>query len=129
MKYKTIALILALSVISWGQNSTPNSNANPQASTQSTEKAKCPCCDKSSSKGAIACARHGRQAKGMASCCAGKDGKCCGGDQAKACMRGDKTCCNDCMKDKTASCGPACENECKMGCCHREKKVETASVN
>lgn len=129
MRYKMLALILALTVISWAQTATPNSSANPQAGTQSSEKAKCPCCDKTANgKGTVACASHGKHSKEMASCCAGKDGKCCGGEEAKACMKGDKNCCSDCMKDKTASCGPACEKQCKTGCCNREKKVETASV-
>jgi hypothetical protein len=129
MRYKTIPLILALTVISWAQTSTPNSNSNPQAGTESSEKAKCSCCDKSATdKGVMACARHGKHAKAMASCCDGKDGKCCAGDQAKACMRGDKNCCKDCMKDKTASCGAKCDKNCKTGCCNREKKMETASA-
>lgn len=122
MRYKTIALILALTVISWAQTSTPNTDPNAQAGTQSSEKAKCPCCEKSNAKDGMACARHGKHAKD--SCCAGKEAKCCGGEQAKSCMKGDKSCCSDCGNSKTASCGPNCE-ECKSGCCNREKK-ETA---
>ncbi len=120
MKHKVFALILALTVMSWAQTSTPVAPSAPADST-STEKAKCSCCEKmaaGSKDGHAACMRHGKgDAKDMASCCAGKEGSsCCGGKDAKSCMK-DKTaasCCKgDCCKDKKASC---CDRKPGKGC-------------
>ncbi len=136
MKHKMLALILALTVVSWAQEATQTAPAAPQ---QSTEKAKCPCCDKTASADAKGecCAHHDHamasgDMKGMS--CSRKDGKsCCGGKDAKSCMKGEKgeSCCKDCGKDKTASacCGGKCEKDCckkmekaGMNCCHGEKR-------
>lgn len=129
MKHKMFALILALTAVSWAQTSTQPPTQPP------VEKAKCACCDKTASSDAkgsgMACKRMGKDAKGMASCCAGKDGK--------GCMKDDKSasCCKDgCgkgAKDKTASacCGADCKEGCcsktkaehaRMECCHHEKR-------
>ncbi len=139
MKHKMLALILALTVVSWAQEATQTTPAAPQQST-TPEKAKCSCCDKMASADAKSehscCAHHDHSAdsKEGASCCAGKDGKsCCGGKDAKSCMRADKgaSCCKDCAKDKTASScsGGRCEKDCcknmqhaGMNCCHHEKR-------
>ena len=90
MKHKILALILALTVVSWAQEATPTAPAAPQQST-APEKAKCSCCDKMASAGDKAehscCAHHehSADAKESASCCAGKDGKsCCAGKDAKS---------------------------------------------
>ncbi len=129
MKHRMLALILALTVASWAQTATqPATSASP-AGAVTTEKTKCPCCDKMADSGA----------KAEHSCCAheakaadGKEKGCCGGKDAKTCARGDKTaasCCKDsCGKDKTttASCGKSCGKECKKGCCASPKKTEAA---
>jgi len=113
MKHKMIALILALTVMSWAQTTTQTSPTTPQQSTTPAEKGKCPCCDKMSTadakEGPACCAHHadnGAAGKEVASCCTGEGAKsCCGGKDAKSCMRNGKdkaACCSDC-KDKTAA--------------------------
>ena len=130
MKHKMLALILALTVVSWAQTSTQTAPADPQQNT-APEKAKCACCDKMASANAkdakMGCSRHGKHAKDdKTSCCAGKEAKsCCGGKDGMSCMKDGKdaaSCCKDCGKDKTAS--ACCGKECKEGCC--SKKTETA---
>lgn len=128
MKHRMLALMLALTVASWAQTATQPAASTSQPSAVTTEKSKCPCCDKMADSGA----------KGEHSCCAHQakagDGKetasCCGGKDAKTCTRGDKmaaSCCKDgCGKDKTASCGKSCGKECKKGCCASQKKTEAA---
>jgi len=136
MKYKLLALILTVTVVSWTQTATQSTPSTPQQST-APDKAKCACCEKLASadaKDAHACgARHGdhqADAKEMASCCSGKDGvACCGGKDAKSCMKaGRDKCCSDCDKSKTAKacCGSDCQKQCKGGKCCGAKKVETA---
>jgi hypothetical protein len=131
MKHKMLALILALTVVSWAQEATQTAPAAPQQST-APEKAKCECCDKMASADAkdahSCCARHDHSADGKEAmmCSKGKDGKsCCGGKDAKSCMRADKgaSCCKDCAKDKAAS--ACCGGKCEKGCC---KKIEHASM-
>ena len=140
MKHKMLAMILALTVVSWAQTSTQNTPAAPQQSTTPAEKAKCPCCDKMASadmkdmKGC--CAHHDMQSKdskGMASCCASKDAKsCCSGD-GKSCARGDKNAkagaCKDCCsKDKMAA--GACKDCGKTDhkCCCNSNKTDKAAA-
>jgi len=134
MKHKLIALILALTVVSWAQT-TPST---PQQSSAPAEKGKCPCCDKmasADSKNAHASCdhhmKHTGDGKEMAGCCSDKDKdakSCCAGSDAKSCMKGDKdksACCGDsCGKDKTADkcCGG---KDCEKGCC--SKKTEKAA--
>ena len=124
MKHKMLALVLALTIVSWAQTST---QAAPSDQQQSTEKAKCACCDKmasADSKDAKMCARHGKHAKN-AKCCAGKNMASCCGTNAKCCMKDDKTasgCCKECGNGKTAS--NCCGKDCKEGCC--SKKTEAA---
>ena len=123
MKHKVFALILALTVVSCAQTST-------QAPTQPpAEKATCACCDKMASSDAkgsgMHCKRMGKDAKGMASCCGGKDGAACCGKDGKGCMKDDKAAsrCKD-SKNKTASC---CGDKCKEGCCSK-MKMEQAGM-
>lgn len=131
MKRNVLALILALTVVSWAQTATQSAPSTPQQST--TEKAKCACCDKmaESKDGHTACMRHAKNgdAKQMASCCAGNNGGSCCGKDAKSCMKDDNSascskdgCCK--QKDKTASCctGKSC---CK-GCCGSNKTEKPA---
>jgi hypothetical protein len=126
MTRKLLVLILALTVVSWAQtsNQTP-----PTDQQQSTEKAKCICCDKmasADSKDAKMCSRHGKHAKGAkASCCDGDKAMACCSKDGKSCTKDDKvgaSCCENCGKDKTAS--ACCGKDCKGGCC--SKKAETA---
>jgi hypothetical protein len=134
MKYRMLALILALTVVSWAQTETAPSTT--QQSTVPAEKAKCACCDKMGAgdmKDVESCCAHhdmksrdGKDSKEMASCCGGKD--------AKSCMKNgkDKTaaaCCKQgCSKgssgkDKTAiaCCGSKCDRNAK-GCCSKMEK-------
>jgi hypothetical protein len=131
MKHKVLALILALSVISWAQTAAPT----PQTSAPA---AKCACCDKAASADAkdahACCARHGdhhADAKEMASCCNGKEGASCRGKDAKSCMKAGKNTCSDCDKDKTAKacCGSNCKKACADGTCCSSNKVEKAESN
>src|ERR1039458_10163190 len=125
MKYKMIALILALTVVSWAQIANQNAPSTPQQSTVPADKAKCPCCDKmaaDSTKDAHACCAHhdmnGKDGKEMAS---GKDAmSCCSGKDAKSCMRTGK--------DKAAAscCGGSCGKDSKKGCCSDKKSDKTA---
>jgi hypothetical protein len=90
MKYKMLALILALTVVSWAQTEIQNTPSTPQQST-APEKAKCACCDKmaaSDSKDTPAACMQKHDGKETASCCAGKDEKSgCGGKDAMSCMK------------------------------------------
>jgi hypothetical protein len=128
MKSRMLALILALTVISWGQTATQSTPSSPQQGT-STENAKCACCDKmSDAKDGHAACMHNHGGKDMASCCAGKDMKsCCGGKDAKSCMKDGHDCCGGKEKDKTASC---CDRkagkECGKGCCKGNKSEKQA---
>jgi len=137
MKCKMMAVILALTVMTWAQTATQTAPSTPQQSTAPAEKAKCACCDKMAAAGTkdaqACCAHHGKHAsdKEMASCCGGKD--------AKSCMKNDKdavagSCCKDacskesCGKDKTASacCGADRGKGCEKGCCSSKKAEKTA---
>ena len=134
MKPKMLALILALTLVSWAQTATQNTSSTPQAGT-STENAKCACCDQmSDAKGGHVACMHNHAGKDMASCCTGKDEKsCCAGKDAKSCMKDDKSaasCCKDGggkEKHKTASC---CERnagkQCGKECCKGNKSEKPA---
>lgn len=143
MKYKLIAAVLALTVMSWAQTATQTAPSTPQQSTAPAEKGKCPCCDKLASTDAkeshSCCAQHDMKAgemgdmKDMGSCCASKDkASCCDSKDAKSCMKGDKdgsakSCCGDkCSKEKMASCcGDKCSKDGK-GCCAGKKTDKNA---
>lgn len=130
MRSKILALILALTVVSWAQTATQTTPSDSSNSSVPTDNAKTSCCDKMGANGA-SCPRHGKKdAKAVASCCGDKEMKsCCGGKDAKSCMKADKgaaSCCkNDCGKDKTAKacCG---EKECGKDCCSSMKSEKTA---
>jgi hypothetical protein len=121
MRYKTIALMLALTFAAWAQ--TTNSNPQPNSAP---EKAKCACCDKTANaKDGQSCARHKTQSadgKQIVSCCGDKNGKSCCAKDAK-CMKGDKTaCCSDCNKDSkdnvaSSCCKSDCGKDCGKNCC------------
>ena len=136
MKHRMLALMLALTVVSWAQTATQTPPSTPQQGA-APEKGKAACCDKmasSDSKDAHAACMRKHDGKKMASCCAGKDEKsCCGGKDAKSCMKDDKTaagCCKDGCgkeKDKTA---PCCDRkagkDCGKGCCGSNKSEKPA---
>lgn len=78
MKFKMLALILALTVASWAQTTTPATPSTPQQSTEPADKAKS--CDKmapADAKDAAACCAHhdmnSTESKEQASCCGGKN--------------------------------------------------------
>jgi hypothetical protein len=140
MKHKMIALILALTVMSWAQTATPTAPSTPQQSNVPADK-KCPCCDKLAAADtkdtAACCARngqHAKQGKEMASCCAGTEAKsCCSGSDAKSCVKNGKdntaACCGDtCSRDKntTASCSRNCGKDCQKDCCSTKKNSTIA---
>ena len=120
MKAKLIALILALTVVSWAQTATPNTPPASQQSTAPAEAKACACCDKGASadtKASPACCSHHTAAHDgkEAACCAGEDkAACCRGKNAKSCKRdgADQTaaaCCG------AKQCGKDCEIECRSG--------------
>lgn len=129
MKYKMLALILALSVLSWAQTATPAAPSTPQQNAAPADKSNCPCCKKMAATdakaGATCCARHSMEGKD-------KDGKEMASG-AMACMKSGKdasaSCCKDacsketCAKDKTAAacCGNSCEKSGMKGCCSGDK--------
>lgn len=127
MKHKMLALVLALTVISCGQNATQTIPTDPKGSTAAEKK--CPCCDKTASASAK---DAGMQCERMKSA-DGEEMSCCGGKEAKSCMKDKKasaSCCKDgCEKDEKASesCGKECEKQCKNGCCS-SSKTEKAST-
>lgn len=125
VKYKTLALILALTVASWAQTSSQTTPSTPQQSAVPTDKAKCACCDKMASA----------DAKDAAACCAHQDTSAKG---AMSCMRTNKnkaaaSCCKEscgkgsCTKDKTsaACCAGKCGKDGKA-CCAGIKADKTA---
>lgn len=123
MKYKMMAFILALTVMTWAQTATPAAPSAPQQDNAPATKDKCPCCDKmaGNAKDAHASCMH-RDIK------AGDNKEkesCCGGKDAMSCMKGDKdkaaasSCGDNCCKDKGAAacCGG---KDCGKDCCAKK---------
>lgn len=142
MRYKMLALVLTLTVVSWAQTATQNAPSTPQQSTHPVEKAKCSCCDKTAAADAketlACCAHHDMSAKEIkaGSCCAGKNASA---KRAMSCMRNGKhenaSCCKDSCsnegcgkdsstKDKTAS--ARCDGKDRKSCCSGKKAEKTA---
>jgi hypothetical protein len=121
MKHKLIALIFALTMMSWAQSTTP-APAPEQNSTPAKAKTTCSCCDKMASadhKDIAACMHHaGKHGKDM-SCCSGKDAKdaasCCSGKDGKSCSKDDKASASCCDQSKAGE-GEA------MACCAKDGK-------
>jgi hypothetical protein len=125
MKFRIIALILALSVLSWTQTSTqpPTSTTPSQNAPAADKKAACPCCEKTASAGdnKAACCEHMKDGKCDMASCQGKDGmSCMKGDKEKGVAGcGDKTCAehgccsHDHEHDKAAMscCGEQCDRK------------------
>jgi hypothetical protein len=119
-----LALILALTVVSWAQTAIQTTPSTPQ-----TPETKCACCDKmaaSDSKDAHAACMGKHDGKEMASCCAGKDEKSCGsGKDAKSCMKDAKVA--DCCKGKDGmKCDRKAGKDCGNGCCGSFKSEKPA---
>src|SRR5258708_36243216 len=125
MKIKLPALILALTVASWAQTTTPNPSA-PAPQENTAPQAKADCCHKTASGNeGQSCCRHemgGKDEKAM-SCCAGeKASACCGGKETKSCMKDDK--------DKTAAaCGECCGKDHEKGCCASHNKDDKTAMS
>ena len=128
MKYRILALILALTVVSWAQTATQTTPSAPQQNA-TTEKSKCACCDKmaaSDSKDAHAACMGKHDGKEMASCCAGKDAKsCCGGKDAKSCMKDGKMA-DGCTGKDGMKCDRKAGKDCGKGCCGSSKNEKPA---
>jgi hypothetical protein len=123
MKYRRLALILALTVVSWAQTATQTTPSTPQ-----TPETKCACCDKmvaSDSQDAHVACMGKHDGKEMASCCAGKDEKSCCGKDAKSCMKDAKMA--DCCKGKDGmKCDRKAGKDCGNGCCGSFKSEKPA---
>src|SRR5579864_7282 len=115
MKYRMLALILAVTVVSWAQTATQTTPSTPQ-----TPETKCACCDKmasSDSKDAHAACMGKHAGKEMASCCGGKD--------AKSCMKDGKMA--DCCAGKDGmKCDRKAGKDCGKGCCGSSKNDKPA---
>ncbi|MGD1024057.1 MAG: hypothetical protein ABR880_14825 [Candidatus Sulfotelmatobacter sp.] len=130
MRFKIIALILALTVMSWAQTATPSAPSTPQQSTVPAEAKACPCCGKASAEtkeGQACCAHHAAAAKDAKepACCAGKDkAACCSAKDAKSCKRNSSD-------QTTAACcgGEKCVKDCEKGCCASHKKDDKTAMN
>jgi hypothetical protein len=117
MKFKMIALFLALSLSAWAQSATTPNPTTPQDSP----KAACSdCCkhmasDKDSKDAKGCCHDMKASADGKTSCCEGKDGmSCMKGEKADAsCDKGK--CCD--MKDSKGCCSHADGDKTAMACC------------
>jgi hypothetical protein len=126
MRLRLIALILALSAVSWAQTATQSTPPQGAAPSEATT---CPCCDKGASadakEGHACCAHHAMastEGKEPA-CCAGKDkATCCGGKDAKSCKRtGDDKTATACGSDKK------CGKDCAEGCASKQDEKTSNS--
>ena len=126
MKYRLLALILTLTVVSWTQTATQAAPSTDQQSA--SDKSKCACCDKmgkSDSKDAHSCCMGKHEGKEMASCCSGKDDKSCCGKDAASCMKDGKMA--DCCKGKDGmKCDRKAGKDCGKGCCGSNKSEKPA---
>jgi hypothetical protein len=123
VKHELIAFVLALTMMSWAQSTTPNQTQTrvpEQKSAPAGPKAACPCCDKMASadhKGEPACMHPNATAKdgkGAMSCCAAKDAT----DAAPGCSGKDGKSCSTDDKAGTACCGDGkCGEGHEMPCC------------
>lgn len=123
MKFKLLAVLLALNVMCWAQTATtPNPAPTPEKKTAPAEaKTECPCCEHMSAdhaamhKGMEGCCAHkdaaAKDSKEAMSCCAGADGKmACGHDKDTKATAKDG-------KDAMSCCaGGKCEGK-EMSCC------------
>jgi|SRR5215470_2565198 len=116
MKYKVIAILLALTIVAWAQSANTSQPPATDQKSENVDKKAIPCCCEKMSgehKEAKSCMRDGSK-----NCCSGKHAaSCCKDKEAKACMKGGETfsCCSE------GKCG---DGE-KMSCCSA-KKVQKA---
>jgi len=141
MKLRCFAIVLALSLAVWAQESPSTSapNATPKTETKS-------CCHHSAdAKDGMSCCHHANaDAKDSPTCCTGnkcdvKDGKsCCGGKEmadAKCCVGKDaKKCAEQCKKNGGCKDGKCCGGEktssdnCCGNKCEHVAEAATASL-
>jgi hypothetical protein len=128
MKHKLIAALLALTLVSWAQSTTPSPTPEQQQKSAPTDaKARCPCCADTTDHGdmhnGMSCMRHAKSEKDdkeAMSCCSKKDGKhsCCGKDM-KACSKDGKAfCCADKAGD---DCCSAKDGKTAHNCCDEKQ--------
>jgi len=126
MKYKMLAAILTLTVMSWAQTTTQTVPSTPQQSTAASDKDKCPCCNKTNTaKEEKSCCHHemaGMDNKAMSCRTGEKASSCCGKDE-KSCMKGDKG------KTAAATCGDQCGKDREKGCCASHQKDDKTAMN
>jgi len=123
MRYKMLAFILALTVASWAQTTTPSQT--PDSGKTTAADGSCgDCCAKMVSadhKDGHSCMHHAssaKNAKETASCCANKDSvSCCAGKDGKSCAKDDKT---------SASCCGGKPSKDQTGCCSGNESKTTA---
>ena len=115
MKYRLIALILALTTACWAQTPAPAQSATSEKSSDT----QCARCDKTASASTSASAEHkhacmhvksaAKDGKEVVSCCSAKDAaSCCQGKDGKACAK--------MMENASASCGEKCAAGCEKDC-------------
>ncbi|HZQ67019.1 MAG TPA: hypothetical protein VFA68_00760 [Terriglobales bacterium] len=128
MKFKLLAMILALTVVSYAQTATQTAPSTAPAQSKQDEakpsdaKAGCSCCKKMMEGKEGSCCEHhdmaAKDGKGAMACCAGKDQKSCMGKEGCCGMKADK--------DKSAAmcsdgmcCGKGKDGDKKMAmaCC------------
>jgi len=139
MKFRLLALVLALTMSMWAQTATQNP---PPESTPSTPKAECPCCEKMAADSGPGCCHHEKgMGKNAAGCCGGKQGSgCCGkGMQCgKASAKNGGCCGGQSCNNAKGCCGKGCGgnaadgaqasmNCCKGKQCPRHRATEATS--
>jgi hypothetical protein len=122
MKFKFIALLLALTVASWAQST--NSTQAPANDKPAT---KCACCDKMSSTAKSETGEHkhscmhasAKGGKETAPCCTGKDeASCCNGKDGKACTKNASAgCCGEKCTDMKDCCSAKEGKKTAHNCC------------
>jgi len=134
MKYRVLALILAMTVVSWTQTATQTAPAAPQQNSAPDKAKGGGCCDKmsSDSKDAHGACMRSHDGKEIASCCAGKDETSCGKDP-KSCCGKDASCmkggtmAESCCKGKDGmKCDHKAGKDCGKGCCGSNKSEKPA---
>jgi hypothetical protein len=115
MKYKMLALIMALAAVSWSQD-TQTAPATPHK----TDKANSACCDKmakSDSQNDHAACMRKHDGQEMATCCSAKDGKSCCGTDAACCAKDGKMAQSCCKGKAGMKCDRKPGKECAKDCC------------
>jgi hypothetical protein len=121
MKFKMVALFLALSLSAWAQTTTTPNPPTPQ----DPPKAGCTdCCkhmagDKDTKDAKGCCHDMKAMGEGKMSCCEGKDGKACMGKDGTSCMKGEKA-------DASCGKGKCCDMKDGKGCCSHADGDKTA---